>query len=127
MKMKRLIVFIGVSLLCLSAFAARPNYSDERAWVERHNATNSVPKDERLFVTHNISGDYTCIVHYHKGISLREVIDQTPFKATPVYVIVMRPVLWMSPYIFVKPSEKPDFEIKPFDVIWMFDKPRAFK
>jgi hypothetical protein len=78
-------------------------------------------------VTHNISGDYTCIVHYHKGISLREVIDQTPFKATPVYVIVMRPVLWMSPYIFVKPSEKPDFEIKPFDVIWMFDKPRAFK
>ena len=78
-------------------------------------------------MTHNISGDYTCIVHYHKGISLREVIDQTPFKATPVYVIVMRPVLWMSPYIFVKPSEKPDFEIKPIDVIWMFDKPRAFK
>jgi hypothetical protein len=127
----KLILIFGVCLLCVSAFADTPTYSGERAWVESHNATNTVPKDERLFIVHDFSGDYTSIIRYHKGISLREVVDQTPFKGKTVDVIVMRPekppaMQWMSPDIVVKPSEKSDFVIRPLDVIWIFDKPPAF-
>ena len=106
---------------CISAFADIPAYSPDRDWVEKHCTTNTVPKDERIFLGHNYSGDYSNIIRYHKGISLREIVDQTPFKGKTVSVIVMRPK-WMSDVIVIKPAEKVEFEVRPLDVVWIYDQ-----
>jgi hypothetical protein len=107
---------------CFSVFADSPAYSPSRDWVEKHCATNTVPKDERIFLGHNYSGDYTSIILYHNGISLREIVDETPFKDKTVYVIVMRPKS-TSNDIAIKPTEKIKFEVKPLDVVWIYDQP----
>ena len=92
-----------------------------RDWVEKSCATNTIPKDERVFIGHGSASDYATILRYHKSISLREIVDQTPFKGKTVYVIVMRPD-GMSRDIAVKPSETPKFDVKPLDVIWIYDQ-----
>jgi hypothetical protein len=107
---------------CISVFADSPGYSPSRDWVEKHCSTNTVPKDERIFIGHNYSGDYASIVLYHKGIGLREIVDKTPFKDETVYVIVMQPKS-NSHLIAIKPTEKIEFEVKPLDVVWIYDQP----
>jgi hypothetical protein len=62
---------------------------------------------------------------YHKGISLREIVDQTPFKDRTVSVIIMRP-RWMGQDIVIKPTEKVEFEVKPLDVVWIYDQTPIF-
>src|ERR1700723_2377979 len=94
-----------------SALADIPAYSPSRDWVEKHYTTNTVPKDERIFLCHKYSDDYANIVRYHKGIDLREIVDQTPFKDKTVYLVVMRPD-GMIREIMIKPAEKIEFEIK---------------
>jgi hypothetical protein len=122
-------LLLGLALVlsggCISVFADSPAYSPDRDWVEKHCTTNTVPKNERIFLGHNYSGDYASIVRYHKGISLREIVDQTPFKSKTVYVVVLRPE-WMSNYTVVKPNEKVKFEVKPLDVVWIYDQPPDF-
>jgi hypothetical protein len=102
-----------------------PAYSPARDWVEKHYTTNTVRQDERIFLGHNYSGDYANIVSYHKGISLREIVDQTPFKDRTVSVIIMRP-RWMGQDIVIKPTEKVEFEVKPLDVVWIYDQTPIF-
>jgi hypothetical protein len=116
-------------LLCLtlvlggglaSALADNPAYSPARDWVEKHCTTNTVPKDERIFLCHNDSNDYANIVLYDKGIDLREIVDQTPFKDKTVSLIVMRPEGAIHE-IVIKPAGKIEFEIKPLDVVLIYD------
>ena len=126
MKSKHILCLaLVLSGCCISIFADIPAYSPNRDWVEKHCTTNTVPKDERIFLGHNNSGDYASIVHYHNGISLREIVDQTPFKDKTVSVIVMRPE-WMSNNIVIKPTEKVAFEVKPLDVVWIYDQTPIF-
>jgi hypothetical protein len=121
----RLTFVLAVSLFCMSARADIPAYLPMRDFVEKHCATNTVPKDERIFVGHAYSADYTSIIRFHKSISLHEIVDQTPFKDKTVYVLVMRPG-GMSEDIAVKPSETPKFDLKPLDVIWIYDQIPVF-
>jgi hypothetical protein len=101
-----------------------------RDWVEKSCATNTVPKDERVFIGHGSASDYATILRYHKGISLREIIDGTPYKGTIVTILVMRPdgTNPKSGGFFreVKPSETPDFEVKPLDLIWIYERVPIF-
>lgn len=119
-----LALVLGGSLA--SAFADIPAYSPMRDFVEQRCMTNAVPKAERIFLGHNYSGDYASIVCFHKGISLREIVDQTPFKDGTVSVIVMRPG-WMSHDIVIKPTEKVEFEVKPLDVVWIYNQVPVFE
>jgi hypothetical protein len=105
---------------CISAFADIPAYSLARDWVEKYCTTNTVPQNEWIFLCHNYSDDYANIVRYHKGIDLREIVDQTPFKDKTVYLIVMRPEGTIHE-IVIKPAEKIEFEIKPLDVVLIYD------
>ena len=103
-----------------SALADIPAYSPARDWVEKHCTTNTIPKDERIFLCHSNSDNYANVVRYHKGIDLREIVDQTPFKDKTVYLIVMRPGETIHE-IIIKPAEKNEFEIKPLDVVLIYD------
>jgi hypothetical protein len=116
-----LALVLTVSPFCISAHADIPAYSPTRNWVEKQCTTNTTPKNERIFIGHAESSDYASIIRFHMGISLREIIDGTQFKGKTVSVVVMRPG-WMSKIIVVKPTETPGFDVKPLDVIWIYDR-----
>src|ERR1035437_3581037 len=121
MKMRTIVVAF-ILLVCASAQAARPEYSSSRKWVEQHSATNAIPQDERVFVGRIWTPQYAGILRFHKGMTLRDVIDETPFKGKPVQVLVLRAGTRFSEhYITVGPSEKQNYEIKPLDMIWLYD------
>jgi hypothetical protein len=108
-----------------SAFADIPAYSPALDWIEKHCTTNMVPKDERIFLCQSYSGNYANIVHYHKGINLREIVDQTPFRDKTVCLILMRPGGTIHE-IIIKPAGKIEFEVKPLDVVCIYDKVPVF-
>ncbi len=103
------------------------DYSSGRAWVEQQCFTNGTPQDERLFVGRMISPRVASIIQFHKGISLREIIDQTPLKGKVVKVCVMWPdrtkagPFTRHVYITIGPGENPDYDLKPLDLIWLYD------
>jgi len=108
--------------LCMAAHAMSPEYSSSRKWVEEQCRTNSTPKDERVFVGRVVPKKYAGVIRFHTGITLREIIDQTPFKATAVMVCVLRADRRASPKVFrVTASEKPDYEVKNMDMIWLYE------
>jgi hypothetical protein len=121
----KFITLLASLLLCVSAQCAGiPKYPWCRDWIEKHCATNTVPKEERIFIGHDDSPQYARTIHFHQGIKLREIIDQTPFKKTTVIIWVMH----QNPkegepsgqFITVKPLEKPEFEVSPLDVLWIW-------
>lgn len=119
--MRTLLILFGLSL-CMSLHATPPEYFSSRKWVEDRCVTNTTPKDERLFLARVVPQEYAGIVQYHKGITLREIIDQTPFKGTTVYAVVLRPHVDPSAnMILVKPTDQPKFEIRSLDMIWLYD------
>ena len=75
---------------CLSCRASRVDYDSARTWVEKQCATNTIPEVERMFVFRWVPPKYAAIIRFHQGITLREVIDQTPMKGKTVFVEVMR-------------------------------------
>jgi hypothetical protein len=116
------LVAISVLLVCVSAHAARMEYSSSRKWVEQRCATNTIAQDDRVFVGRIWTPQYAGILRFHKGMTLREIIDQTPFKGKTVQVLVLRAQTRFSDhYITIGPQEKPDYEIKPLDMIWLYD------
>jgi hypothetical protein len=118
---------ISVLLICTAAHAAHLEYFGCRKWVEKNCATNTTPQDERLFIGRMVPPKCASILHFHEGITLREIIDGSPLKGKTVLVCVMRPdSTKMRPftrhaYIKVEPSGKPNYELKPLDVIWLYD------
>ena len=119
--MKALLILFGLSL-CMSLPAMSPEYFSSRKWVEERCVTNTTPKDERLFVGRVVPHECAGIIHYHKGITLREIVDQTPFKGTTVVVCVLRPKINPATNIIkIKPSEKPTFVVNDLDMIWIYD------
>jgi hypothetical protein len=119
----RTLVIAFLLLACTSAHATAPEYSSSRKWVEQRCATNTAPQAERVFVGRIWEPQYAGVLRFQKGMTLRELIDQTPFKGKTVQVLVLRPgtPIRHHRYITVGPSEKPKFEIKPLDMIWFYD------
>jgi hypothetical protein len=117
--MRALLILFCLSL-CTSLHAMSPEYFSSRKWVEQRCATNTTPKDERLFVGRIVPREYAGIIHYHKGITLRGIVDQTPFKGTTVVVCVLRPKVDPATYMFsMKASDNPKFDVKAEDMIWI--------
>ena len=97
-------------------------YFSSRKWVEERCTTNTVAQDERVFVGRIWSPQFAVILHFHKGMTLREVIDQIPFKGKEVQVLVLRAETRFSDnFMTIRPREKPKYEIKPLDMIWLYD------
>jgi hypothetical protein len=118
----RALVILFLLTVCTSLYAMSPEYSSSRKWVEQLCTTNQTPTDERLFLGRVVPQKYAAIIRYHRGITLREIIDQTPFKGATVHVCVLRPhVDATTNIILVKPTDQPKFEIKPLDMIWLYD------
>jgi len=109
-------------LVCASAQATSPEYYSSRNWVEQRCATNTTPQAERIFVGRIWEPQYAGILRFGRGMTLREVIDQTPFKGKTVQVLVLRPGRRIShDYITVGPSDKPKIQLEPLDMIWLYD------
>jgi hypothetical protein len=124
----RALIAISVLLVCTAVQAAGLKYFGCRKWIEQQCATNTTPQDERLFVGRILPPTWASIVRFHRGVTLREIIDGTPLRGKTVLVRVMRPDdstkmgLFTRPtYIKVEPSDKPNYELKPLDVIWLCD------
>lgn len=70
---------------------------------------------------------HASIVRFHRRISLREIIDRSPFNGKVVKVCVMRlDHLKSGPFtrrafIRVEPAERPDYQLNKLDVIWLYD------
>ncbi len=115
---------ICVLLVCTAVQASRLNYVGGREWIEQRCATNTTPQDERLFVGRFDPPKWASILLFRKGITLREIIDGTPLRGRTVVVRVMRrddSPFTRPAYIKVEPSDKPTYELKPLDVIWLYD------
>lgn len=118
----RIPVIALLLLVCASAKATSPEYSSSRKWVEQRCASNSTPKAAHIFVGRIWEPQYAGILRFQKGMTLREVIDQTPFKGKTVQVLVLRPgTRFNHHYITVGPTEQPKSEVKPLDMIWLYD------
>ena len=118
----RTLVAILALLICVSAHGARMEYSSSRKWVEQRCATNTIAQDERVFVGRIWSPQYAAVIRFQKGMTLRELIDQTPFKGKTVQVLVLRAETRFSDHhITVGPREKPNYKIKALDMIWLYD------
>ena len=123
----RVLVAISILLVYTAVQAAHVDYFGCRKWIEQQCAADTTPQDERLFVGRMVSPRYAGIIRFHKGITLREIIDGTPLKGKTVLICVMWPdSTKMGPftrhaYIKVEPSDKPNYELKPLDVILLKD------
>ena len=121
----RILAVILLSLISLTCFAALPEYSSSQRWIEQHAPKSQTPPDERMFIGDSIATTNTFIVHFQAGFSLRDAIDLTRYKGSEAFVIVLRSEHKTQPVFFdtVKQSEKPKFELRAKDVIWI--SPRA--
>jgi hypothetical protein len=119
--MKAFLIFCAL-IVGMSLHAIPPEYFSSRKWVEDLCSTNQTPRDERLYLGRVVPQKYGAIIRYHRGITLREIIDQTPFKGATVTVCVLRPHADPKTNLtLVKPKDRPKFEVKPLDVIWIYD------
>lgn len=117
-------------LFSVAAHATPPDYWGSREWVELR-ATNHAPEAERIFVGRQMpedQPDYAAFLRFRKGITFREVIDQTPFKGTAVCVCILprydkggRPPKKPFRVLRVAPSERPRYKLKNFDMIWLYE------
>ena len=127
MGIMRVLAAISFLLVCAPAWGWHLDYFSGRKWVEQQGLTNTIPQGERLFVGRITSPRVANIIQFHKGVRLREIIDQTPLKGKVVKVCVMWPDRTkMGPftrhaYITVGPTENPDCDFKPLDLIWLYD------
>jgi hypothetical protein len=119
--MLRIVLLFPLLVLCEPVYAARLTYSACRKAVEEQCATNTTPQDERIFVRVMATRE-AIIVRFHKGITLREIIDQSSFKGKTAWVSVLRadhPIL--ESRTRVGRNEKPKDEVKPLDLIVIND------
>ena len=118
-----------MSLLPCLALATGAEYKSSVQWVKEHSPTNSAVVQQPLYVA-NVPGEppaSASIMSFTNGITLRAVLDQTRYKGTAVFVMILRAE---KPTVFVfdrlvNASESPDFKLLPGDLILLArgDKP----
>jgi hypothetical protein len=91
-----------------------------------HCATNQVPARERVFVATTPGSappSTEVILRYGKGLSIREIIDQTRFRGTNAAVTVLRSKKPVTPVFnaLVRAGDGPVFRLKPLDMVWVGD------
>ena len=120
----RFLTVILLSLFAMACFASLPEYFSSRQWIEQHAPKSQTPQDERLFVGDSTATTNTFIVRFQAGFSLRDAIDLTRYKGSDVDVIVLRSEHKTQPVFreTVKRVEKPKFELRTKDVIWIAPK-----
>jgi hypothetical protein len=106
---------------CFTAVAIGPEYSSLRDWVEKHNAKDKTPTDERVFV--NFLWKDSAIVHYRKGMTIEDVITGTQFRDRSLRVSVFRATHKPAgePVYDEVSKKKPDrgFAVQALDVLWL--------
>ena len=120
----RILAVILLSLIAMTCFATLPEYLSSRQWIEQHAPKNQTPQDERIFIGDSIATTNTFILRFQAGFSLRDAIDLTRYKGSDVDVIVLRSEHKTQPVFMetVKRAEKPKFELRGMDVIWIAPK-----
>jgi hypothetical protein len=108
----------------MTCFASLPEYFSSRHWIEQHAPKSQTPQDNRIFIGDSIATTNTFILRFQAGFSLRGAIDLTRYKGSDVDVIVLRSEHKTQPVFFetVKQTEKPKFELRAKDVIWIAPK-----
>ena len=117
MKIQHLIPILFLAAFC-TVSAQPPTYDYTRKTVLEQNPKKEIPEAESIFVSDNYQNGN--IVRFRDGITLRDIIDQTKYKAKDASVVVLRNSDRLPVYSFmglVKPSEKPAFALKPGDVV----------
>src|SRR5215510_5033384 len=118
----RVVIGICVLLIFSAVHGAQPEYFSSRKWVEQECGTDTRPKGKCTYVGRVVPRKYAAVFHFYKQMTLRDVIDQTPFKGTAVMVQVLRAESRTSSYVFrVGPSEKPKYRVKSQDMIWLYE------
>ena len=95
-----------------------------RKWVEERCTTNTTPQEDRVFVGRFEHPTYAHILRFHEGMTLREIIDQSPLKGKVVLVLVLRSTdrpFSYHVYLTILPSDAPKYALKRLDVIWLYD------
>jgi hypothetical protein len=117
----RILAVIVLLLISVTCFATLPEYFSSRQWIEQHAPKSQMPQDERIFIGDSIATTNTFIVRFQAGFSLRDAIDLTRYNRSDVDVIVLRSEHKTQPVFMdtVKQSEKPKFELRAKDVIWI--------
>jgi len=120
----RILAIILLSLVSLTCFAMLPEYFSSWQWIEQHTPKSQTPQDERIYIGDSIATTNTFILRFQAGFSLREAVDLTRYKGTDVNVIVLRSEHKTEPVFreTVKRVEKPKFELRAKDVIWIAPK-----
>jgi hypothetical protein len=120
----RILAVTLLSLVAMTCFATLPEYFSSRQWIEQHTPTSKTTPEEQIFVGDSIAITNTYILHFHAGISLRDIIDSTPYKGSDVDVIVLRSEHKTLPVFreTVKRDKNPKFELRAKDVIWIAPK-----
>ncbi|HTX20795.1 MAG TPA: hypothetical protein VMD27_02885 [Candidatus Aquilonibacter sp.] len=119
----RILTAILVMLVVVTCLASLPPYGPYRQLIEEHTQKDKTPKKPWVFVdaddvTTNYSYDY--ILHYHDGITLRDVVDATRYRSSnEVFVVVVRNNSPKGPVFFdyVKATERPKFKLREQDVV----------
>jgi len=117
----RPVILALLFLIAGEVWVQAPEYEYSRRWVEEHNPDDHTPAADRIFVAY--SNDYTAIVGFREGITLRDIIGQTKAKDKTVRVMVLRGTDKISPVFdeVVAPTDKPAYLLKPRDVVWLTD------
>jgi len=109
-------------ICCATAFAAGPEYTSLRQWVEDQNPKDQTPAAERIFVNHDWKE--SAIVQHHPGLTLQAALDQMKFRdrIVSVYRAGHKPA--GVPVYDELTLEKPDragFMVQPLDVIYLWN------
>ena len=123
--MKLLPLFLASLLFCLPVYAdGIPKYPWCRDWIEKHCVTNTPSIDRCVFIGHDASPQYAAKIPFHQGITLREIIDQTPYSKGKAIIWIMhehpKKTETSGEFITVKPTDKPEFEVRESDVLWIW-------
>ena len=121
-KLLRVLLLVFLVLVCEPVVAVQGNYAAWRKSIEEQCATNTTPKEQRIFVK-VVATREAMIVPFHKGITLREIIGQTSFKGRTAWVGVLRPDHpLLDDLTRVGRREEPKDKVKALDVIVIFDQ-----
>jgi hypothetical protein len=102
------------------------DYCASRRWVEQQCAANATPEGERVFVGRDQMPIYATIIRFHNGMSIREIIDQSPLREKVVTATVMRPVglkddthYTYHHSIKIGRSETAEYKLENLDLVWL--------
>ncbi len=123
--MKRLLT-AALLFWCAAAYGTGPEYRSSCSWVGERCPINQVPAQERVFVATTPGSEgpnEAAVLRYRKGLSIREIIDQTRFRGTNAAVTVLRSKKPGTPVFnaVVSADDRPGFKLKPRDMVWVGD------